>query len=413
MESVGVNMLAIEVTNRCNLNCPHCYYYEEGEKGTDYNDFVNLNAVDKLFNDMKIKYIWTLNFTGGEPLLAEDKIIEVLHKILKDGVLVLGIDIASNGTILSEKFAYELNEFSKKQYYFLKNHNEKFVREMIEFYDKNVPYPCTVCFRISGAWHDNDQKKTYEFYKEKMPNVFLKMDPNRTSKKNVIAYSGRSKNINSDSNIKFMCDSQHHKIKFSEDGMEVKCPLMMHYDGKISIAAYCSRCHWDKDVIGSVFDGKSLREMITEWNYKTPLTCDEACELEEFRMKKKLRNDWFGTQSDKGITLLMEKIEKDVCEKESRISFLENYRLKLHKKIPTLTTEKIEEISMLAFDNEDIRVVIEQFPYLTLDECKEWLKCYEELHKNKKKSFSQVINYTIKKENLEKLNKHRMLEEEQ
>ena len=77
MESVGVNMLEIEVTNKCNLNCPHCYYYEDGEKGTDYNDFINLNAVDKLLNDVGIDYILDATFTGGEPLLAENEIIRI------------------------------------------------------------------------------------------------------------------------------------------------------------------------------------------------------------------------------------------------------------------------------------------------------------------------------------------------
>ena len=28
---VGVGMMQVEVTNRCNLNCPHCFYYEAGE----------------------------------------------------------------------------------------------------------------------------------------------------------------------------------------------------------------------------------------------------------------------------------------------------------------------------------------------------------------------------------------------
>ena len=105
-----------------------------------------------------------------------------------------------------------------------------------------------------------------------------------------LAYSGRAKNLN----CNFYCDSLHHKIVYEDDDkMQVRCPLSLHYDGTISIAAICSRCKWDKDVIGSVFDGKSLREMITEWNYKTPLTCDEACELEQFRMAKELGNDWF------------------------------------------------------------------------------------------------------------------------
>lgn len=71
---VGVGMMQVEVTNRCNLNCPHCFYYEAGEKGEDYNNFLNLKAMDKLLNDLGIRYIRTLNFTGGEPLLNTESV---------------------------------------------------------------------------------------------------------------------------------------------------------------------------------------------------------------------------------------------------------------------------------------------------------------------------------------------------
>lgn len=118
---VGVGMMQVEVTNRCNLNCPHCFYYEAGEKGEDYNNFLNLKAMDKLLNDLGIRYIRTLNFTGGEPLLNTEGIIYSLHQILKSNCVVLGIDIPTNGTILDEKFAYELNEFSKNMYDLIEN----------------------------------------------------------------------------------------------------------------------------------------------------------------------------------------------------------------------------------------------------------------------------------------------------
>lgn len=273
MEDIGVDSLMIEVTNRCNLNCPHCYYYEDGEKGTDYNDFIDLKAIDHLLNDMKIKYIWTLNFTGGEPLLAEAKIIEVLHKILEDNVLVISIDIASNGTILSEKFAYELNEFSKKQYYFLKNHGMKEVRKQIENFDKNKPdtFPneCTVNFRISNLWHSNDPKRAYEFYKEKMPNVLVEIMSEdisdeefkeifildgTASEKDRISYSGRAKKL---TNYNFYCEPLYHKIVYDNNNFEVKCPLKMSYNGKISLAGACSQCDCNKAAIGSVFDGNN------------------------------------------------------------------------------------------------------------------------------------------------------------
>lgn len=52
MEGIGLSVLQIEVTNKCNLNCPHCFYYEAGENGEDYKNFLNHEAVDKLLNDL-------------------------------------------------------------------------------------------------------------------------------------------------------------------------------------------------------------------------------------------------------------------------------------------------------------------------------------------------------------------------
>lgn len=52
---VGVGMMQVEVTNRCNLNCPHCFYYEAGEKGEDYNNFLNLKAMDILLQKSSTK----------------------------------------------------------------------------------------------------------------------------------------------------------------------------------------------------------------------------------------------------------------------------------------------------------------------------------------------------------------------
>lgn len=457
MEGVGVNMLAIEATNRCNLNCQHCYYYEEGEKGTDYNDFVDLNAVDKLFNDMKIKYIWTLNFTGGEPLLAEDKIIKILHKIIKEEILVFSIDIATNGTILSEKFAYELNEFSKKQYHFLKNHSMKEVGRQIESLDLNKPdtFPdtCIVNLRISRLWHDNEPEKAYEFYKEKMPNVLVEIMSEHISDEKFkemyildgsgsdrmsISYSGRAKNL---TNCDFYYESLYHKIVYINHNFEVKCPLEMSYDGKISIGGACSHCYRNKAAIGSVFDGKTLREMITEWNYKTPLTCDEACELGEFRMAKELGNDWFDRRNGEENNLTDKKIEKGVRGKELQISFLKNYRLKLHEKVPCLTPEELENISLYALDREESQSDIskeeyenigkeidneiarmvwehsfdevkeshEKYPYLTVEECKEFLECCEKMEEYENSTSALILGWKYFKRccELEKINEYR------
>lgn len=421
MESVGVNMLEIEVTNKCNLNCPHCYYYEDGEKGTDYNDFINLNAVDKLLNDVGIDYILDATFTGGEPLLAENEIIRILHKNIKSKNPIISVGIVTNGTILSENFAYEYNEYAKKMSDIITNHKNEYIRKLL-----GEGFPPLANFRISNTFHNNNVEKAYEFYKKRMPYVNIidfRNDEVEDSIKTNLFYSGRAKMMK-DNN--FHCDSARHKIVYDEKISKkigkrkeesIKCPLVMHYDGKISIASFCSRCHWDDNVIGSVFDGKPLREMITEWNFKTPLSCDEACQLEEFRMARDINNPEIFINKGGKIKRKVESILnqgytiKQIGDyMENSMKFLEEYRLDMHKNIPILTTDELELISYDAlalkeevdyfstdekYDGAKNKLVTnlskllheheydgtkdihKKFPYLTSDECQKYRKCYE------------------------------------
>lgn len=302
-------------------------------------------------------------------------------------------------------------------------------------------------------FHDNNPEKAYEFYKERMPNVCVEIMSEKISEEEFqkqyefsesskkIAYSGRAKSLN----CNFYCDSGHHKIVYTaDDNKEIKCPLIMHYDGNISISAYCSRCHWNENVVGNVFDGKSLREMITEWNYRTPLTCDEACELEEFRMlndlkEKSERRDFYSKIG--GTELSEEKIEKATFGKEFEIFYLENYRLKLHERVPALTTDEIEnisiyaldlvrskkemseeeyknaeremdiEISRMAFEHlyDDIKEVHERLPYLTPEECQEWFDCWKRWSAFQDNKLWNILtfDYVMRGWKLEELNDQR------
>lgn len=380
------------------------------------------------------------------------EIIYSLHQILKSNCVVLGIDIPTNGTILDEKFAYELNEFSKNMYDLIENNENKIIAGVVKRYN-HLPDRCIAMLRISRNFHDNNPEKAYEFYKERMPNVCVEIMSEKISEEEFqkqyefsesskkIAYSGRAKSLN----CNFYCDSGHHKIVYTaDDNKEIKCPLIMHYDGNISISAYCSRCHWNENVVGNVFDGKSLREMITEWNYRTPLTCDEACELEEFRMlndlkEKSERRDFYSKIG--GTELSEEKIEKATFGKEFEIFYLENYRLKLHERVPALTTDEIEnisiyaldlvrskkemseeeyknaeremdiEISRMAFEHlyDDIKEVHERLPYLTPEECQEWFDCWKRWSAFQDNKLWNILtfDYVMRGWKLEELNDQR------
>lgn len=347
---ISLSALQIKVTNKCNLNCPHCYYYEEGEKGTDYDEYIDIDVVDKLFDGhLDIKYIHTLNFSGGEPLLAEDDIIYILNKILAKKIPVLFIDIATNGTVLSERFAEELNYFAKKNYDFLKNHKDEYVRNYVGQY-KDAGRKYGTQFRISDCFHENDPQKAYEFYEKLMPNVYVEEEKSRTDLNlDKIAFGGRAKTLK---NQKFYCFDTHHKIVF-KDKNTIECPLMLYPDGIITICAYVSRKHYKKDIIGTVFDKRTLEEMITEWNYKVPLTCHEIRLLESCRATKELGVDYLKmVNPDRHFT--QKEIDESCENMEKKMELVEKTRLQIHEEFPELSPEEIENVSNIIFGEENV-----------------------------------------------------------
>lgn len=90
----------LELTRRCNLNCPHCYI--NGGKARD-NEMSTSEFIE-LIDDLAAMGTWAIAVTGGEPTMHPDFSTIVKH-IRKKGMLV---GIASNGMFLSEKLLEEL-----------------------------------------------------------------------------------------------------------------------------------------------------------------------------------------------------------------------------------------------------------------------------------------------------------------
>lgn len=420
-KAVDIELLSIQTTNQCNLNCSHCMLYEYDEHGTDYNDYITEEIIDKFF-EKDIRIIHTLNFTGGEPLLNIDMIIYTLEKIMKEKIKVVSIDIATNGTILSEKFINSLNKFSDYIANDILNNLSIKDKNTLKDRDKSN-IKGLIQLRISRLYHDNDYKKAIDFYSKRangasgLIDIRLADDENKAEikkvswgleKRNTMAYSGRAKKLD----VEYYCDSPHHKIVYEETLNKeircVRCPIELMANGDIGIACYCSIKDARKNAIGNVFDSRNLEEIITEWNYKTPLTCDEACNLAEAKM-------YYETKRLEDISRILGKnidfdsLEDMVAREEVKYLYIENYRRLLHDKVPCLTSDEIEWISHFwlelereksnnhitdeeirqrneEIDNhiakliyehsfDDIKEVHEEFPFLIRDECIELIKC--------------------------------------
>jgi len=68
MKNSGLQILEIEITNKCNLDCKHCYVDKKISKEMDYI------KVKEIINSAKEMKVYRLVFTGGEPLLCKDLI---------------------------------------------------------------------------------------------------------------------------------------------------------------------------------------------------------------------------------------------------------------------------------------------------------------------------------------------------
>ncbi len=98
-ENPSLRYLMVEVTDRCNLHCRHCYLGEAGKRDIDVEVF---RGVVEAFADMGgLRLI----VTGGEPLLHPDfaRLNQAVHGLTCRTVL------ATNGTLLSAAAVSELN----------------------------------------------------------------------------------------------------------------------------------------------------------------------------------------------------------------------------------------------------------------------------------------------------------------
>lgn len=85
--------IAIMITNNCNLNCYHCFRYEN--LGNEIIDIKKVTKIAKIISKTPIK---KLRLTGGEPFLVEG-IDEFIRAFSEQGI---DTSIVTNGTLISK-----------------------------------------------------------------------------------------------------------------------------------------------------------------------------------------------------------------------------------------------------------------------------------------------------------------------
>jgi hypothetical protein len=100
---MDIRQLIIEVGRGCNMHCAHCLRGEAEEAEVKMEDVISLlNQVENIDE---------ITFTGGEPTLYVDKIVEIIDYIMDNEIPTCGFYIASNGIIKSKKLMFKLAEF--------------------------------------------------------------------------------------------------------------------------------------------------------------------------------------------------------------------------------------------------------------------------------------------------------------
>ncbi len=102
----GPYQVSVDVTNKCNYRCIHCYN-NSGENQIIDNEMSD-NELIKLFEDLaEIKPV-NVCLCGGEPLLRLDVICKCANIITSNGVSI--VSMVSNGYFLTQEVAEKLME---------------------------------------------------------------------------------------------------------------------------------------------------------------------------------------------------------------------------------------------------------------------------------------------------------------
>ncbi len=96
----SLRYLQLHITEKCNLNCRHCYLGEKGEKELE------LEIIDKAIREFSQTGLKLL-ITGGEPLLHSQfwKVLKIAKKY------PIRVEVLSNGTLITEEKAKKLSEY--------------------------------------------------------------------------------------------------------------------------------------------------------------------------------------------------------------------------------------------------------------------------------------------------------------
>lgn len=101
--------VSIELTNKCNFSCRHCYISSSPRK----DDFWEKNKLFEVLNDLKRYGILIIELTGGEPLLHPD-FLSIIENCLE---CLPFVGINTNGYLLNKSHIELFNKYNNRLFF--------------------------------------------------------------------------------------------------------------------------------------------------------------------------------------------------------------------------------------------------------------------------------------------------------
>ena len=251
---IKLDSLALEVTRRCNMNCPHCL------RGNAQNITLSKEIIDRVFESVSNCNILLL--TGGEPLLELDIIEYIVEKIIKNKWDVKEIQLVTNGSVRNERILQLLEKCAKTVWFKVSNddfHESRDIQKTIDFYKATANKYCKHTeFDIAF------DSEYYLAYKGRAVD-YIKQHPNE-----FVPVGKRLVDCG-------YCEN--HRVRI-ENGMVI-CLLYIAANGNVGIGDDMTYDEFDKLAFGNITEADIVTR-INNGNEKNLLLCTERDMIKDF-----------------------------------------------------------------------------------------------------------------------------------
>lgn len=126
---IAAYRLGIELTQRCNLDCKHCF------RGKMRNVNISREILEKVFDE--VKYAYVLDLSGGEVFLAYEQLKVLLEVASKKKVTIDYCSMFINGTVYDQRIYDLLDEYFGDNYQVAISDDDFHEKSIQRIYGKN------------------------------------------------------------------------------------------------------------------------------------------------------------------------------------------------------------------------------------------------------------------------------------